>query len=75
VNPIALGKLGWKYYIFYCVFLAFEIIVLYFVIVETRYTPLEEVAKFFDGEEVGEIIVTGKTEALEAEHIEVNHEK
>lgn len=71
MNPVALGNLGWKYYIFYCVFLAFEVIVIYFIIVETRYTPLEEVAKFFDGVEVGEIIVTGKTGALETEHIEM----
>ena len=75
VNPIALDKLGWKYYVFYCVFLAFEVVVLYFLIVETRYTTLEEVVKFFDGEEIGHIIVTGKTEPFESEHNEVvNHE-
>lgn len=37
VNGIALDALAWKYYIFYCVFLAFEIGVIYFFIVETRY--------------------------------------
>lgn len=37
VNGIALDALAWKYYIFYCVFLAFEIAVVYFYIVETRY--------------------------------------
>lgn len=72
---MALGRLGWKYYIFYCVFLAFEILALYYIIVETRYTPLEEVIKFFDGEEIGQVIVSGKTETLETEHIEANVEK
>jgi hypothetical protein len=43
--------LKWKYYIFYCVFLAFEVAVIYLFLVETRYTPLEEIAKYFDGEE------------------------
>ncbi|THX36617.1 putative hexose transporter [Aureobasidium pullulans] len=43
--------LKWKYYICYCVFLAFEVIVIYLFLVETRYTPLEEIAKYFDGEE------------------------
>ena len=50
VNAIALEALAWKYYIFYCVFLLFEVFIIYFFLVETRYTPLEEIAKFFDGE-------------------------
>jgi MFS family permease len=37
VNGIALDALQWKYYICYCVFLAFEVGVVYFCIVETRY--------------------------------------
>ena len=52
VNAIALGALAWKYYLFYCVFLVFEVAIVYFFIVETRYTPLEEIAKFFDGDAV-----------------------
>ena len=52
VNAIALEAIAWKYYIVYCVFLVFEVFVIYFFIVETRYTPLEEIAKFFDGEAV-----------------------
>lgn len=36
VNGLALDALAWKYYIFYCVFLAFEIVIVYFFIVETR---------------------------------------
>lgn len=33
-------------------FLGFEVIVVYFLIVETRYTPMEEIAKYFDGDAV-----------------------
>lgn len=51
INAIALEALKWKYYICYCVFLAFEVGVIYFFLVETRYTPLEEIAKYFDGED------------------------
>jgi hypothetical protein len=51
INAIALEALKWKYYICYCVFLAFEVGVIYFFLVETRYTPLEEIAKFFDKED------------------------
>lgn len=33
-------------------FLGFEVIIVYLFIVETRYTPMEEIAKFFDGDTV-----------------------
>lgn len=49
VNPIALGDIAWKYYIVYCIWLAVELTVVYFFYVETRNTPLEEMAKHFDG--------------------------
>jgi sugar porter (SP) family MFS transporter len=50
VNPIALGHIKWKYYIVYDVWLAVELVVVYFFYIETRYTPLEEIAKHFDGD-------------------------
>ena len=55
INAIALEALAWKYYLCYCVFLAFEVIVVYFFIVETRYTPMEEIAKYFDGGDVVDV--------------------
>ncbi|WWC92059.1 uncharacterized protein L201_007013 [Kwoniella dendrophila CBS 6074] len=58
VNPIALGKLGWKLYIVYTCWLAFEFVYLYFTVVETKGKdgplPLEEIAALFDGEDVTE---------------------
>ncbi|KAB2111287.1 hypothetical protein AG0111_0g404 [Alternaria gaisen] len=82
VNGIALEALAWKYYICYCVFLAFEIGVIYFCIVETRYTPMEEIARFFDGDDaidVGEAAlmdvkekgVSGGEKDVSVSHIEV----
>ncbi|KAG9236873.1 MFS sugar transporter-like protein [Amylocarpus encephaloides] len=50
INPIALSRLTWKYYIFYDVWLLFELFVVYKFFIETRNTPLEEIAKHFDGE-------------------------
>lgn len=49
INSIALDNLQWRYYIFYCCFLMFEVVVIYFFLVETRYVPMEEIAKYFDG--------------------------
>ncbi|KAJ5116554.1 hexose transporter protein [Penicillium angulare] len=50
VNPIALGDIEWKYYIVYCVFLVFEIFVVWKYYIETKGIPLEEIVKKFDGE-------------------------
>jgi hypothetical protein len=69
VNPIALDHIGWKYYIVYCVWLAFELVFVYFFYIETRNTPLEEIAKHFDGDAalVGGAVATEKGRILETE--------
>ena len=46
VNPVALEKISWKYYIVYVLWLAVEFAFVYFFFVETRYTPLEEINAF-----------------------------
>lgn len=51
VNPIALENIQWRYYIVYCCFLVFQCWFIWTQLIETRYTPLEEVTKFFDGDE------------------------
>ncbi|KAL3476695.1 general substrate transporter [Aspergillus californicus] len=50
VNPIALQDIGWKYYVVYCCWLGFELFVVWKFYIETRETPLEEIAKYFDGD-------------------------
>ncbi|RDL34595.1 MFS general substrate transporter [Venustampulla echinocandica] len=50
INPVALDRLRWKYYIFYDIWLLFEIFIIWKFYIETRNTPLEEIAKHFDGE-------------------------
>ncbi|TFK38070.1 hexose transporter [Crucibulum laeve] len=51
VNPVALDAIGWKYYIVYCCWLCFELVYVYFFIVETKNRTLEETAALFDGED------------------------
>ncbi|KAA1467517.1 general substrate transporter [Dentipellis sp. KUC8613] len=51
VNPWALDGIGWKYYLVYCGFLAFELIFVIFLVIETKGYTLEETAALFDGEE------------------------
>jgi hypothetical protein len=66
INPIALAAIHWKYYIVFvsllwkalrrrltveCVWLAFELVVVNNYYIETRNTSLEEIVKYFDGED------------------------
>ncbi|KAK4898831.1 hypothetical protein LTR27_003562 [Elasticomyces elasticus] len=69
VNPVAIDGIGWKYYIVYCGWLAIEFAVVYFLYVETRYTPLEEITRHFDGENavLGGPVATEKGRALAME--------
>jgi hypothetical protein len=71
INPIALSRLTWKYYIFYDVWLLFELFIVYKFFIETRNTPLEEIAKHFDGEGaiIGGRAANAKSQQL-AEEIE-----
>jgi sugar porter (SP) family MFS transporter len=48
-NPVALKKLGWKYYIVYCAWLVFEFFFIYFFLYETKGRTLEQTAALFDG--------------------------
>lgn len=70
-NAVALDALAWKYYIFYCVFLVFEIAIVYLFIVETRYTPLEEINKFFDGDSAVDVAEIANADM---KNFNVNHE-
>jgi len=53
INPIARNSIGWKYYIVYCVWLLFELIFVYFFVIETKGRTLEETSMLFDGPQSG----------------------
>ncbi|KAJ8115126.1 hypothetical protein OPT61_g3153 [Boeremia exigua] len=48
VNPIGLDALAWKFYIFYCVWLAVETTIIYFLYPETKGPTLEKLAYLFE---------------------------
>jgi sugar porter (SP) family MFS transporter len=54
INPIALDSIGWRYYIVYVCWLAFELVYCFLFVIETRHRTLEETAAIFDGEEATE---------------------
>ncbi|KAI1212850.1 general substrate transporter [Annulohypoxylon truncatum] len=59
VNPIALDRIGWKYYLVYCVWIVVEIGTVYLLFPETHNRTLEELSFMFEGEEL----------ELELEHV------
>ncbi|CAM1502469.1 Fc.00g044530.m01.CDS01 [Cosmosporella sp. VM-42] len=57
VNPIGLENIGWKFYIYYCVWVAFIFLVVYFFFVETAGPTLEELTYLFEGKEAKQEMV------------------
>jgi sugar porter (SP) family MFS transporter len=51
VNPIGLENIGWKFYIYYCVWVAIIFLIVYFFFVETSGPTLEELTYLFEGKE------------------------
>ncbi|KAI9574397.1 hypothetical protein HD554DRAFT_2229861 [Boletus coccyginus] len=51
VNPIGIDAAGWKWYIMYCVWNAFQVVFIYFVFPETSGRTLEELAFLFEGDQ------------------------
>ncbi|KAG5977250.1 hypothetical protein E4U55_006951 [Claviceps digitariae] len=51
VNPVALENIGWRLYIYYCVWVTFIFVVVYFFFVETAGPTLEELTYLFEGED------------------------
>ncbi|KAH9919567.1 hexose transporter [Fomitopsis serialis] len=69
VNPVALQRLAWKYYIFYCCWIAFEFVFIYFLLVETKNRTLEETAALFDNKDLAKEVA----EAIEGPLHEGDH--
>ncbi|KAK5078276.1 hypothetical protein LTR64_003315 [Lithohypha guttulata] len=79
VNPIAVGNLGWRYYIVFCVLLVVILITTWFLFPETKGYSLEEIAEIFDGPDYRrrmddalykeEVVVEGKKD-FGAQHVD-----
>ncbi|KFA66951.1 hypothetical protein S40285_05735 [Stachybotrys chlorohalonatus IBT 40285] len=51
VNPVGLENIGWRFYIYYCVWVTIIFLVVYFFFVETAGPTLEELTYLFEGDE------------------------
>ncbi|EOO03938.1 putative mfs hexose protein [Phaeoacremonium minimum UCRPA7] len=51
VNPIGLENISWKFYIYYCIWVAIVFLIVYFFFVETAGPTLEELTYLFEGKE------------------------
>ncbi|KAJ5186438.1 Major facilitator superfamily domain general substrate transporter [Penicillium cf. viridicatum] len=61
----------WKFYITYDIWLAFELVAVYFLFVETGSLSLEETAVILDGEEYGNKLI-GKAASIAEKEIGEN---
>jgi hypothetical protein len=51
VTGIAISAISYWYYVCYCIWIAFEAAFVWYFYIETKGTPLEEIARHFDGDE------------------------
>ncbi|RYO93512.1 hypothetical protein DL764_007980 [Monosporascus ibericus] len=72
VNPIALDRIGWKYYIVYCVWILVEIATVYLFFPETHNRTLEELSFMFEGKDVQDKVRNKINKQLELEPVEVH---
>lgn len=49
VNLIVMDVIKWCYYIVYCVILGFEVVIMYFYLLEIKGRGFEEIVEIFDG--------------------------
>ena len=61
VDATAIENIHWRFYIVFVVFLVVETIIVYFFYVETRYVPLEEITKLFDGDKCVDQFCRGRS--------------
>ncbi|KAJ7280292.1 hexose transporter [Mycena rebaudengoi] len=52
LNPIGIANTGWKFYLSYVCFLAFEVVFVFFLFPETHGRSIEELAFLYEGEEI-----------------------
>lgn len=78
-NPIGVSNSGWKFYITYDVWLLFELVVVYFLFVETGKLSLEETAAVIDGEEMqsklAEGVIQGTEKSLGVTRVDIVEER
>jgi sugar porter (SP) family MFS transporter len=77
-NPVAMGALGWKYYIVFVVIDALFFVAIWFLFPETKGKSLEEVSMVFDKEKDQRLVDPEKVEAVLNEkvaHVEIGESR
>lgn len=69
VNPIAMDAIQWRYYIVYCVILAFEVCITYFFLPETKGKSLEEISASFEQDESSSETKLEKIQTMQLERV------
>ncbi|KAH8665140.1 putative sugar transporter [Tricladium varicosporioides] len=67
-NPIGVTNIGWKYYVVYDVWIAVELVIVYFLFIETGNMSLEQTAAILDGTQVQDKLVEEVARAVDENH-------
>ncbi|KAI1766025.1 MFS general substrate transporter [Hypoxylon sp. FL1150] len=70
VNPIAMDRIGWKYYVVYCVWILVEVAVVYLMFPETHNRTLEELSFMFEGKDVQDKVQSNIDKQLELQQVD-----
>lgn len=70
VNPIAMDRIGWKYYLVYCGWILVEIATVYLLFPETHNRTLEELSFMFEGREVQDKVQSNVDKQLELQQMD-----
>lgn len=69
-NSIAMDNIGWHYYIVFCVLLGIIVLNTYLFYPETKGYSLEEIARLFDGDQLGSVEFLSLDKKVEVMHVE-----
>jgi sugar porter (SP) family MFS transporter len=72
VNPIGLENIGWKFYIYYDIWVSITFLIIYFTFVETSNWTLEELTFLFEGDQTDNIVRETKKVSL-VEELSIAH--
>lgn len=71
-NPIAMARLGWRYYILFCILDALFIVQVWFLFPETKGKSLEELADIFDKLEARSLVDVEGSKLSDGDDMEKN---
>jgi len=72
---VALAAIGWKYYVMFIVLDVCELVIAYFLVLETKGLTLEDIAVLFDGEDAHVLAIERHEDKVDEKDAELAHQE